>query len=187
MKTAIAITITRKHLNTFKFYARNFGISAEAIMQREIYSQALTITDDVFGSLEYFDSHRTTEDLETISLSFSNEAFALLSRIADLLRRPLAELCQDLLGPAAAVLADYIADALKGNGIHADKHLPEWAENAAYFELAATRGKVPLDQYGFDCWKVFNIQRPKRKSTKRPAIASNPSAFNPAASKSAAA
>lgn len=169
MKT-LQTLLPRKHLKAFAFYAAEFGLPLETLLQGELYGQATTLTDDAFYTLSHMDAAMSYDHREPIELRFADDVHALLSRLAELLRRPVGELAEGLLSLGAVVLADHIAAALNGKGLDGDAHIRSFVEYALLFDIDARRNRSPITDEGFDCWTVFALEKPPREK-RRPAVA----------------
>lgn len=163
MKT-IKTHLAGKHLKIYAFYAEEFGLKLETLLQSDAYSQATILTDDAFWALEGMEQAMIQEDRQPFELTFSDETFALLRRIADLLHRPLGELLEGLLSAGAMCLACHIKDALNGAGLSNDPHVGQWFETAVRFDLDARRNRAPVGKDGMDCWDTFAIEKPKKRA-----------------------
>jgi len=160
---AIKTHLAGKHLKTYAFYAEEFGVKLETLLQSEAYAQANVLTDCAFWALEVMEQATIHVDRQPLQLTFADETFALLLRIADLLNRPLEELLEGLLSAGAECLASHISDALNGAGLSNDPHIGYWFETAVRFDLDARRNRAPVTKEGLDCWGVFSIGKPKKR------------------------
>lgn len=168
MKT-LQTLLPRKHLKAFAFYAGEFGLPLEMLLQGQLYAEAVTLTDDAFYTLSHMDASMSYENREPIDLRFADDVHALLCRLAELLRRPVGELAEGLLSLGAVVLADHIAAALNGKGMDGDPHIRSFAEDALLFDISARRNRSPITDVGFDCWTVFALEKPPREK-RSPAV-----------------
>lgn len=170
MKT-LETLLPRKHLKTFAFYADHFGLELETLLQGQLYAQAVTLTDEAFYTLSHMEAAMSDENREPIGIRFADDVHALLSRLAELLRRPVGDFAEGLLSLGAVVLADHITDALKGKGMDDDPHIRGFAEDALGFDLDARRNRSPITDEGGDCWAAFSIEKPSKGKRRRAAAA----------------
>lgn len=153
----VTTRIPRKYLRAFEFYSEYYHVDPFEVMQADAYGQAVTFTDDVFWALEFMEDCHSLEDLQEITLEFSPVVHRLLSRVAELLRRPLDELLHGLLCAAGHVLEDYTNDALEKGGMEGPE-MSFWADKAIQFARDARRDKSPMNTRGEDCWDAFRLQ-----------------------------
>ena len=165
MKTtrkSITVKIPKHTARVFRFYAINYSLTPECVMQSEVFQRIGSITDDPFGILAGLDETAqrliAEDDREEVALQYCPEAMDLLRRVSAILRRPVRELVASCLVAGADTLADYVQDALNGDGLHGE-NMNEWADAAIQFERMARQNRVPGDK-DFDGWDMLNIQRP---------------------------
>jgi len=156
-RRTITTALSRKYLRTYEFFAWHHALPVQQIMQSQLYGEVCTLTDDIFRSLEWWDSQMLNEDLEVVTLEFCPEVFALLKRIAVLLRRPLAELAQSLLSLSGDTLAKEIQDALLEDSM--DGSALAWrADDAIKFERLARQNRTEGSRGTATAWEAFGIQ-----------------------------
>ena len=86
----VTTRIPARQLRVFECYARHYNVPLIHLLSSEAYNQAATLEDQAFSSLEWLEKFHETTDLEEVCLGYCPDAFAVLSRAAELLRRPLA-------------------------------------------------------------------------------------------------
>lgn len=159
----IVITIPKKTLKTYQFYAGHFGLKTEKLMASMLYSECASLEDFTFGTLEKLDAISIEDPAKSISLAFLPEAYELFEAAAKLLRRPLKELGSGLLILAERTLANYITAALKGGGMDNEPEIDGWANESVKFEMAQKRGNLPNYTETRSAWQYLSITKPETK------------------------
>ncbi|MGD9419539.1 MAG: hypothetical protein Q7R22_011405 [Verrucomicrobiota bacterium JB025] len=154
----IKTRVSRTGLRTFEFYAKQYDIPVPLLLASEFYNNAVVLADDVFGQLEWIDSSVSEEDMVPVELEIFPDAYALLERISQLLRRPLEELAEGLLRCKAGVFAEDIAEALNNEewpGVDMDYS----ADCAIEFQRHAKRNQAPGWGSSRTGWVACNLHR----------------------------
>jgi hypothetical protein len=161
-RIAVKTRIQTAHLRCVELVCGEYDLPIAHLLQEQAYSQAETIVDCPFATVERMDAHVEAKDTSEVVLEFCPEAHAILSRVAELLRRPLPELLHGLLDEAGWCLLSSVEEALNTpEGMH-DRDIVEWADQAIAFERLAKRNKVPATRGCEDGWGSFAIERPSR-------------------------
>ncbi len=162
-RVSVKTRIRTADLRTVEFFCDAYDLPVAQLLQEQAYGQAETIVDCPFSVLERMDDNTGTKDTSEIVLEFCPEAHAILSRVAEILRRTLSELLQGLMGEAGFSLRYSLDEALKTpDGIH-DQDLEGWANQAIAFERLAKRNRVHAKRDG---WDTFTIDPPEARQTK---------------------
>ena len=167
-RRSLTLEIPQKSLRVFEFYAKHYEIPISHLLQSESYGQILILTDNVFGSLQRFDSSADSTPEIGVKMEFCPDCYALPKRVSELLRRPMPELLRSCLLESADVLADYIQDALGGKGMDGP-HMSYAADTAISFERLARQNKTPAGAGCVDSWQWLNVSRKRSSKTKSPA------------------
>lgn|GEM_PF-3904240 len=159
MKT-IVIIIPRPSLKIFEFYAGEFGLSVKLLMESECCSEIITLLDAPLQTLERIEGKPTPQNLEIVSLEFTPEAYSFLSRISELLRRPLDDLMGAVLVESAEIIGYNLKESPQLKGGAPDSALKSWADSAKDFQLRSQKNLSPSLVQGFDCWDWCGIKNP---------------------------
>jgi len=155
--------IPGRQLRAFEFYARHYNVPLVHLVSSEAYKQAACIDDFAFAALEWLERLRETSDLEEVRLEYCPDAYAILSRAAELLRRPLDELLGDCLMSATGVIEETIDDCTSGKmeWEHPDKI--SQANDAVQFARLASWNRSPGSESAKckDGWELFGLKRPE--------------------------
>lgn len=113
MKT-IDTRIAAKHLKIYQIYADSYSIDLHTLLQSETHNQATEFSDEVFDTIDYMEECHSDEDLQPITLTFTNQVYELLKKISELLQKPISEVTQSLLNIGADTLSYYLPEEKKG-------------------------------------------------------------------------
>ena len=168
---AVTTRILTEYLRTAESYCESYDLPLAHLLQEQAYAQAETIMDCPFSTLERMDDHVKATETSEVVLQFCPEVYAILSRIAKILRRPLPELLHGLLDEAGWCLQAAVGDGLKTDDEIDRQDLESWADEAIAFERLAKRGKTPSTRGGDDGWDAFSIERPHVRAANNPLAA----------------
>lgn len=164
-RIGVTVRIPRKHLRAFEFYAGHYNVPVVHLLSSEAYGQAATLNDCTFFSLEWLERLRDTTDPVEVRLEYCPDTFAILSRAAELLRRPLDELLGDCLMSATGTIEETINDCTSGkmDWEHPDKI--SHANDAVQFARLALWNRSPGSETAKckDGWELFGLKRPEAR------------------------
>lgn len=167
MKT-ITIQLPKIHLNTYKQYAGEYNVKLNELMESEGFLQLQCISDDVFGSLEGFESViQNNEELEAVSLSYNEQSIIFIKRVAELLRRTPEELMTSCLVEGAVFMDDYMNQLRQEpNDDFARESLDRYPKDVTKHKAAAQLGDMVKGANDLNCWSWFNIRNASSQLTK---------------------
>lgn len=159
--------VSPEHHWAFNHLCRHYHLPLERILECEAYGQAETLTDDLFAMLEQFDDRGTPTAGHKVTLTFCADAHALLSRLAELLRRPLPELLAGLLADSGDCLQHAITDSTREPDGMDSEDIAGWADRAIQFERFARRNIAPGTHFKGSGWTTYNLTPPAVRAVKK--------------------
>lgn len=164
-RISVTVPARKVDLQVFELYAENYDVPLNRLLQCEAFAQADSFLDDPLTSLEWMDELTESTETREVTLEFCPLAHALLSRVAELLRRPMPELLQGLLAEGGDMLKRNTEDALREPEGLFSEDMESWANEAIKFERLAARDKVPNNRGDTaGGWETFGLRQPEKRA-----------------------
>ena len=146
----------------YQKYCDYFLIPLEVLLQGEVAELAQAMVHTPFTDLEAMEKAETPEIMGSVTLCFTSETYAVLDRIAHLLRRPLPELARGLLNIGAQLVIYNWEEAENGDGIAKCSDLPSQSHAAVRFNIMERMGcpRAEVGNYSNTLHEHFNIDKP---------------------------
>lgn len=163
---SVSTGILPEDLEIVTGYGAFHQVDVSQLLASMTWGEAATIMDNHFGALAYLDANVPDGDLEPVDLLFSEDALAILTNLAGLLRRELAEFLRDLMHAACLTLRDYIEEAEAEDELDS-RDMMSWANEARSFHEHALQNIAPGWIDGLDGWACFGLERPLAVSDRK--------------------
>jgi hypothetical protein len=159
---SVVVGIPAKKLKPYEDFAKKFDILTSHVVEGEVYTELDGLGDQAFANLEWFDNNCGKQNkLKSITLEFSPNVYALIARVAHLLRRTIPELTACLATSASGLLAGRLEDAK--SDISELEECVETVKFARQFHERALRNDPPIGPTKRNGWESLCLIDPDRE------------------------